>query len=73
MVGMRHVPIHDYVGVNEAVLWRTIQEDLPSLLVASQAIIHTIDAELIILPTKRTIPNYIPQIRRIFIMRLGQM
>lgn len=31
MIGMRNVLIHDYVGVDEAVLWRTIQEDLPSL------------------------------------------
>lgn len=31
MIGMRNVLIHDYVGVDEAVLWRTIQEDLPAL------------------------------------------
>jgi uncharacterized protein with HEPN domain len=31
MIGMRNVLIHDYVGVDEAVIWRTIQEDLPSL------------------------------------------
>ena len=31
MIGMRNVLIHDYVGVDEAVLWRTIQEDLPPL------------------------------------------
>ncbi|MBK8984749.1 MAG: DUF86 domain-containing protein [Chloroflexi bacterium] len=31
MIGMRNVLIHDYVGVDEAVIWRTIQDDLPSL------------------------------------------
>jgi len=31
MIGMRNVLIHDYVGVDEAVLWRTVQEDLPQL------------------------------------------
>ena len=32
MVGMRNFVIHHYFGVDEAVVWRTIQEDLPPLI-----------------------------------------
>lgn len=32
MVGMRNIVIHHYFGVDEAVVWRTIQEDLPPLI-----------------------------------------
>ncbi len=32
MVGMRNVVIHAYFGVDETVIWRTVQEDLPDLL-----------------------------------------
>lgn len=31
IVGMRNVVIHNYSGVDEAVIWRTVQEDLPPL------------------------------------------
>jgi uncharacterized protein with HEPN domain len=31
MTGMRHVLIHDYMGVNYRVVWKTVQEDLPPL------------------------------------------
>lgn len=31
IVGMRNVVIHNYFGVDEAVIWRTVQEDLPPL------------------------------------------
>jgi uncharacterized protein with HEPN domain len=30
--GTRDKLIHDYVGVNLAVVWRTLQEDLPTLI-----------------------------------------
>lgn len=31
MAGMRDKLIHDYVGVNLQVVWKTVQEDLPRL------------------------------------------
>ena len=31
IVGMRDKVIHEYLGVNEETVWRTIQEDLPLL------------------------------------------
>ena len=31
MTGIRDKLIHDYVGVNEAVVWKTVQMDLPIL------------------------------------------
>jgi uncharacterized protein with HEPN domain len=31
MMGMRDKLIHDYIGVNIIVVWKTIQEDLPAL------------------------------------------
>jgi len=41
MTGMRHVLIHDYMGVNYGVVWQTVQEDLPPL----QALLDRMIAE----------------------------
>ncbi len=30
-MGMRNKVIHDYFGVNLAIVWQTVHEDLPSL------------------------------------------
>ena len=32
IAGMRDKLIHDYLGVNLAVVWRTVEEDLPPLI-----------------------------------------
>ena len=31
MIGMRHRVVHDYLGIDEEIVWRTVAEDLPSL------------------------------------------
>ncbi len=41
MIGMRNVMIHAYFGVDEQVIWRTVQEDLPSLRDSLQTILGT--------------------------------
>ena len=37
--GIRDVLIHDYIGVNLQVVWKTIQEDLPPLRTALLALL----------------------------------
>jgi uncharacterized protein with HEPN domain len=32
IVGMRHRVVHDYMGIDEEVVWKTIQDDLPTLI-----------------------------------------
>lgn len=32
IVGMRHKVVHDYFGVDEDVVWRTVTNELPPLL-----------------------------------------
>jgi uncharacterized protein with HEPN domain len=32
IAGMRDKMIHDYMGVNQAVVWKTVNEDLPLLI-----------------------------------------
>lgn len=34
IIGMRHRLIHAYFDINLEILWRTVQQDLPSLLTA---------------------------------------
>lgn len=40
MIGMRNVVIHEYFGVDNDVIWRTIQEDLPPLRKSIVAILE---------------------------------
>jgi len=39
--GMRNRVAHEYFGVDVKVLWETVREDLPSLLVALRAVLTT--------------------------------
>jgi uncharacterized protein with HEPN domain len=32
IVGMRHKVVHDYMAVDEDIVWHTVQEDLPGLI-----------------------------------------
>lgn len=40
MVGMRNVVIHRYFGVDTAVIWRTVQEELPPLITTVHKILN---------------------------------
>lgn len=40
MAGMRDKPIHDYVSVNEQIVWRTVKEELPTV---RQQLEHLLD------------------------------
>ena len=39
MKGMRNILAHEYFGVDLDVLWRTVQEDLPSLKIKIQKVL----------------------------------
>jgi uncharacterized protein with HEPN domain len=41
IAGMRDKMIHDYMGVNQAVVWKTVNEDLPPLILQLRKIIKT--------------------------------
>jgi uncharacterized protein with HEPN domain len=45
MAGMRDKLIHDYFGVDLAVVWRTLHEDLPPLRTAVTRMLAALDAE----------------------------
>lgn len=39
MRDMRNIVVHEYFGVDLSVVWRTIQEDLPSLIVKLETLL----------------------------------
>ena len=39
IIGMRHKVVHDYMAVDEDVVWQTVQEDLPELIELLEAIV----------------------------------
>jgi uncharacterized protein with HEPN domain len=43
VVGMRSKVVHDYLDVDEDVVWDTVKNDLPSLIVELEKIINTGD------------------------------
>jgi uncharacterized protein with HEPN domain len=32
IVGMRHRVVHDYLGIDEEIVWKTVGDDLPALI-----------------------------------------
>jgi uncharacterized protein with HEPN domain len=36
MRGIRNVVVHEYFGISEVILWRTVDKDLPRLIPALQ-------------------------------------
>ena len=34
IIGMRHKVVHDYLGVDEDIVWQVVTDDLPSLIEA---------------------------------------
>ncbi|HEY3383914.1 MAG TPA: DUF86 domain-containing protein [Vicinamibacterales bacterium] len=41
IVGMRHKVVHDYLGVDEDIVWQVVTEDLPPLVVLLEEILAT--------------------------------
>ena len=39
IIGMRHKVVHDYLGVDEDIVWQVVTEDLPQLMAALEAIV----------------------------------
>lgn len=40
IIGMRHKVVHDYLGVDEDIVWQVVTADLPKLLVALERIVQ---------------------------------
>jgi len=45
MAGMRRKLIHDYTGVNQTVVWTTVTEDLPPLLLVLRRLLAALSAQ----------------------------
>ncbi len=39
IVGMRHKVVHDYLGVDDDIVWQVVTEDLPKLVAALEPIV----------------------------------
>lgn len=39
IIGMRHKVVHDYLGVDEDIVWQVVTEDLPRLVAALELMI----------------------------------
>jgi len=39
IVGMRHKVVHDYLGVDEDIVWQVVTEDLPQLVEALEPLV----------------------------------
>lgn len=40
IIGMRHILVHDYFGINTSVVWGVVERDLPTLKKKIQALLH---------------------------------
>ena len=45
MTGMRDKLIHEYFGVNQKVVWKTVTEDLPPLIPTLQRLLNAVSEE----------------------------
>ena len=43
IIGMRHKVVHDYMGVDEDIVWETVNRDLPELIDLLQAVLPADD------------------------------
>lgn len=39
IIGMRHKAVHDYLGVDEDIVWQVVTEDLPRLVAALEPLV----------------------------------
>lgn len=39
IIGMRHKVVHDYLGIDEDIVWQVVTEDLPRLVTTLEAIV----------------------------------
>ena len=39
IIGMRHKVVHDYLGVDEDIVWQVVTKDLPSLVAALEPLV----------------------------------
>ena len=39
IIGMRHKVVHDYLGVDEDIVWQVVTEDLPRLVTALEGLL----------------------------------
>ena len=44
IVGMRHKVVHDYLGVDEDIVWQVVSEDLPKLVAALEPLVTPSDS-----------------------------
>jgi len=40
IIGMRHKVVHDYLGVDDDIVWQVVTEDLPKLVASLEALEH---------------------------------
>jgi uncharacterized protein with HEPN domain len=46
IIGMRHKVVHDYLGVDEDIVWQVVTEDLPRLVLALEPLVPPAPPEI---------------------------